>query len=67
MHRAVVTADPVNQRLDVELRRFAAHRVRTIDIDGFSGGQSVGEGLFWGMAISVEGARRNGEEYNPEC
>lgn len=53
MHRAVVTAEPVNQRLDVELRRFAAHRVRTIDIDGFAGGQSVGE-FFWGMAVSVE-------------
>lgn len=45
MHRAVVTAEPVNQRLDVELRRFAAHRVSAIDIDGFAGGPGVGEGL----------------------
>ena len=37
--------EPVNQRLNIELGRPAAHRVRAVDIDGVAGGQGVGEGL----------------------
>lgn len=46
MHRAMVGAEPIDQRLDIELCRFAAHRVPAVDIDGFAVGQGVGEGLF---------------------
>lgn len=43
MHRAVIGAEPVNQRRDVKLGRLAAERVPAIDVHRLMGGQGVGE------------------------
>jgi len=45
MHCRMIRPEPFDERLDVELCRLAAHWMRAVDIDGFTGGQDVGEGL----------------------
>ena len=49
VHRAAIWTEPVDQRLDVELCRFAAHRMPAIDVERFAGRQGVG-GLLDGQS-----------------
>jgi hypothetical protein len=51
MHRAVIWAEPVYQPLDIELGRFAAHRMPAIDVQRFIGGK----GLFWHGELRMKG------------
>ena len=44
MHRTVVGPEPVDQRVNIELCRLAAHRMPAVDIDGFVGGQCIWRG-----------------------
>jgi len=44
MHRAVIRAKPVDQRLDIELCRFAAHRVPAIDVEEVWNSAAAGAG-----------------------
>jgi len=39
----MIRPEPVDQQLDIELCRLAAHRVTAIDVHRFASGQSVGE------------------------
>lgn len=53
MHGTLIRAAPIDQRLDVELGRLAAHGMPAIYIDGFAGGQRVSEGLGHPLKRSV--------------